>query len=63
MDVTDAVPSDAGGERTPEIELACLYDDPSDPSELTVFSPETPRTVTEWLTVDRASAIRLDRIR
>lgn len=63
MDSTDAVPSETRRGRAPKTELACLFDDPSDPSELTVFSPETPRMATEWLTVDRASAVRLDRMR
>ena len=54
---------DATRRQTPEAELECLYDDPSSPSELTIFSPETPAMATEWLTVDRSSAIRLDRMR
>jgi hypothetical protein len=58
MDATDATLRQA-----PEFELECLYDDPSSPSELTIFSPETPEMATEWLTVDRSSAIRLDRMR
>jgi len=44
----------------PGFELECLYDDPS---ELTIFSPDTRRLATEWLTVDRSTAVRLDRMR
>lgn len=62
MSAGDA-PSIAGLRETPEFELECLYDDPSSPSELTIFSPETPRVATEWVTVDRESAVRLDRMR
>jgi hypothetical protein len=57
---TRASTSTEGVEAAPEFELNCLYDDPSNPSELTIFSPET---MTEWMTVDRSSAVRLDRIR
>lgn len=48
-------------EETPEFELECLYDEPSNPSELTVFAPD--RLTTEWLTADRSAAVPLDRIR
>jgi len=60
----DTKPSATAGEQeqVPEVNLACLYDDPSNPSELTIFSPETPRMATEWLTVDRSAAVRLDRM-
>jgi hypothetical protein len=57
------VTADATLRQAPEFELECLYDDPSSPSELTIFSPETPEMATEWLTVDRSSALRLDRMR
>ena len=49
--------------QAPEFELECLYDDPSSPSKLTIFSPGTPEMATEWVTVDRSAAIRLDRMR
>jgi hypothetical protein len=58
MDCMDATPR-----RGPEVELECLYDDPSSPSELTIFSPETPAMATEWLTVDRSSARSLEEMR
>jgi hypothetical protein len=56
-------PTDATLRQAPDFELECLYDDPSSPTELTIFSPETPAMATEWLTADRSSVIRLDRIR
>lgn len=61
MGATDATP-DGPGER-PEIELNHRYDDREDPSELTVYSPEPGNLATEWLTVDRSTAVPLDRIR
>ncbi|MFB6281591.1 MAG: hypothetical protein ABEH40_06195 [Haloferacaceae archaeon] len=58
---TDPSPDGAGG--PPEIDLRHRYDDREDPSELTVYSPEPENLATEWLTVDRSAAVRLDRIR
>jgi hypothetical protein len=55
--------SDATSPETPRAELECLLDDPSDPSELTVFAPETDSLATEWLTVDWETACDLDRLR
>jgi len=63
MDATETVPAIAGLRDRPEFELECLYDDPSSPSELTIFSPEPPRLATEWVTADRSTAVRLDRMR
>lgn len=63
MDTANATPSIARLRETPEFELEWLYDDPSSPSELTIFSPESRRLATEWVTVDRSAAVRLDRIR
>lgn len=63
MDATDPAPDgDPPGER-PEVELRHRFDDRSDPTELTVFAPEPENLATEWLTVDRATAVPLDRIR
>lgn len=47
----------------PDFELECLYDDPSEPSELTIFSPDGESMVTEWMTADRSTAVALDRLR
>ena len=57
------VTADATLRQAPEFELECLYDDPASPSEVTIFSPGTPEMATEWLTVDRSSAVGLDRMR
>jgi hypothetical protein len=54
---------DAGIDDAPEFELACLYDDPSNPRELTVFSPADHRMATEWLTVDRSVTVSLADVR
>jgi hypothetical protein len=54
---------DAGPNDAPEFELACLYGDPSNPRELTVFSPADHRMSTEWLTVDRSAAVSLTDVR
>ncbi|WP_248897973.1 hypothetical protein [Haloplanus halobius] len=48
---------------TAQFELAYRYDEPSNPSTLTVFTPETERCTTEWLTVDRPTAVSLDAVR
>jgi len=50
-------------QSTPEFELECPFDDPADPSELTVFAPDTDSLATEWLTVDWETARSLDRLR
>ena len=59
METTD-LPSPAEASNT---ELECLLDDPSDPSELTVFAPGTDSLATEWLTIDWDAAHSLDRLR
>ena len=41
-------------------ELQCLYDDDENPSEVTIFSPSRERFPTEWITVDRSTAVSLD---
>lgn len=41
-------------------ELCCLYDDPLDPSELTIFVPEPSARTTAWITVDKATAVSLE---
>jgi hypothetical protein len=48
---------------TPEFELECLYDDSENPSELTVFCPEEGKLTTEWITVDRGTAVPLESVR
>ncbi|WP_251341598.1 hypothetical protein [Haloplanus halophilus] len=62
MAATDA-PSTADLRSTPEFELECLFDDPSDPSELTIFTPEDGKLATEWISADRTTARSLDRLR
>lgn len=45
-----------------DVDLEWLFDDPDDPSEVTVFTPRGERTATEWITVDAATAIPIDEI-
>ncbi|WP_299333643.1 hypothetical protein [Haloplanus sp.] len=59
MKTTD-LPSPAEAQNP---ELECLFDDPADPSELTVFAPGTDSLATEWLTIDWETARSLDRLR
>jgi hypothetical protein len=54
-------PADAEGR--PEITLKHLFDDRSDPSELTIFSPTPRNLATEWVTADRETAVGLDEMR
>ncbi len=48
-----------------QADLTCLFDDPDDPSEVTLIpvgsSPE--RYLTEWVTADMAAAVSLDEMR
>jgi len=50
-------------ETSPEFRLECLFDDVDDPSQVTVFPTQTERTATEWLTIDRGTAVPLDEVR
>jgi hypothetical protein len=58
-----ATPSAAGLRSAPEFELECLFDDLSNPSELTIFTPEDGKLATEWISADRTTARALDRVR
>ena len=44
-------------------DLACLFDDPSNPSKLTLYPAGTDSPATEWLTVDWGTVRSLDRHR
>jgi len=63
MSTTATPPSDTDLDETPEFELDCLYDDPEDPSELTIFPSNLQESVTEWVTADRSAAVSLDELR
>lgn len=55
---------DAYGDEPPEFELEYLYDDPDDPTEVTVFlDAEEADLSTHWITVDRSSAVPIEEIR
>lgn len=59
---SDRQPSRTNLAASPRFDLECVYDDPSNPATLTIFSPESENLTTEWVTVDRASAVPLDRM-
>lgn len=42
------------------VELGCLYDDPLDPSELTIFVPDPSVRTTAWITADESTAVSLE---
>lgn len=43
--------------------LAARYDDPIDPSELTLYDPESEKQTTEWLSADPETARSLEAMR
>jgi hypothetical protein len=49
-------------EAAPEFDLECLFDDPENPSEVTITTPDTEQSVTEWVTVDRSTAVPLEEV-
>jgi hypothetical protein len=53
-----ADPSDAD-RLSGDHDLQHLYDDAENPSEVTIFSPGSERFPTEWITVDRTTAVSL----
>lgn len=57
------VPDTADLQELPEFEVECIFDDVETPTEVTVFSPETERTLTEWVTADTSDAMDLSGIR
>lgn len=47
----------------PQFDLSFLYDDQSNPSEVTVFMSDHDETLaTHWITIDTDSAIPLDEV-
>ena len=61
--LSGATSATTGPDHEPRVGLECRYDDPFDPSELTVYAPGERRRVTEWITVEHTAAVRLDRVR
>lgn len=53
--------ADVGG--TLGFDLACLFDDPDDPSEVTIFDPAEETTTTRWITADRETAVMVTEMR
>lgn len=63
MDTAEEPRAAKAGAEAPDVELKHLFDDRSDPSELTVFSPAPRNLPTEWVTADRETAVGLDEMR
>ncbi|MFU1781007.1 hypothetical protein ACM16X_06485 [Haloarcula japonica] len=63
MSATTSPLSDTDLNETPEFELDCLYDDPENPSELTIFPSDRQQSVTEWVTADRSATVSLEKLR
>ncbi|EMA19854.1 MULTISPECIES: DUF7511 domain-containing protein [Haloarcula] len=63
MSATTSPLSDTDLDETPEFELDCLYDDPENPSELTIFPSDCQQSVTEWVTADRSATVSLEELR
>lgn len=52
-----------GNDELPTFDLECQYDDPMNPSELTIFAPDASTRTTTWISADDSTAIPLDRCR
>ncbi|MDS0220133.1 hypothetical protein NDI54_02085 [Haloarcula sp. S1AR25-5A] len=63
MSTSTTPPTDTDLNEAPEFELDCLYDDPEDPSELTIFPSGRQQSVTEWVTADQSAVVSLDELR
>ncbi len=66
MSATDSRdrPAEAGLAAFPEFELAYLYDDDDEPSEVTVFPARFDDDLaTNWITIDVGHAVPLDHVR
>jgi len=64
MSTTSPTPNPQGwvGEA-PEFDLSHRFDDPRDPTTVTVFPGEGADSTTEWITVDTGYALPLEEIR
>lgn len=60
MQSSEPLPSSVEDSTAADSEFAHRYDDPEDPSELTIFAPESQKLTTEWITADRSTAVALD---
>lgn len=63
MDSKRRTQAPEASDDAPDVELEWLYDDRTNPSELTIFSPGEQTLATEWITADRSVARSLDSIR
>jgi len=51
-----------GKDEFPSFELEWYVDDADEPNAVTVFDPDPSDIVTNWITADVDTAVRLDRI-
>lgn len=63
MSTTDDRLAGPDRDALPEFELEYLYDDPEDPSKVTVFPTESDSPETEWVLTDYETAVSLRDIR
>lgn len=65
MSLSSKSPSDARrSQATPTFDLTFRYDDPANPTEVTVFpAAEDDDRTTAWLTIDAAHAVPFEAVR
>jgi hypothetical protein len=56
-------PTAAELDTAPDFDLEYLFDDPQNPSEVTITTTDTEQSVTQWVTVDRSTAVPLEEVR
>jgi hypothetical protein len=55
--------NDKSRPHTPTVELDARFDDPIDSDEITVFPADSGPSTTEWLTIDAAYALPIEKVR
>jgi hypothetical protein len=50
-------------DEPPDFELSHRFDDPNDPSEITVFPDAEEGSTSQWLSIDTGYALPLEEIR
>lgn len=64
MNANEQPSLDAVDPQESSVELEFRFDDHEDPSEVTIFDPETMTSgATEWVTIDHEHAVPLDEMR
>lgn len=47
----------------PVFDLECLFDEPVEPTEVTIFSPSGFDITSHWITIDMESAVPIEAMR